>query len=104
MLTDTKIKSLKPKEKIYKVVDRDGLYVAVLPSGSLVFHYDYRANGRRETLTISRYGADGISLTEDRERLMVARKQVSEGNRGLQGILIACIDGRKGFPEAINAV
>ena len=30
MLTDTKIKSLKPKEKIYKVADRDGLYVAVL--------------------------------------------------------------------------
>lgn len=49
MLTDTKIKSLKPKEKIYKVADRDGLYVAVLTSGTIIFRYDYRINGRRET-------------------------------------------------------
>ncbi|WP_312692130.1 transposase, partial [Escherichia coli] len=25
-------------------------------------------------------------------------------NRGLQDILIACVDGLKGFPEAINSV
>ncbi len=25
-------------------------------------------------------------------------------NRGLQGILIACVDGLKGFPDAINSV
>ncbi|CCJ96952.1 putative transposase [Cronobacter malonaticus 507] len=25
-------------------------------------------------------------------------------NRGLNDILIACVDGLKGFPEAINAV
>ena len=28
MLTDTQIKNLKPAEKLYKMVDRDGLYVA----------------------------------------------------------------------------
>ncbi|MDR8406656.1 DUF4102 domain-containing protein, partial [Acinetobacter baumannii] len=27
MLTDTKLKNLKPKGKMYKVSDRDGLYV-----------------------------------------------------------------------------
>ncbi len=27
MLTDTQIKNLKPAEKLYKMVDRDGLYV-----------------------------------------------------------------------------
>ena len=31
MLTDTKLRNLKPKEKLYKVNDRDGLYVAVTP-------------------------------------------------------------------------
>lgn len=29
MLTDKKLKSLKPEDKLYKVADRDGLYVAV---------------------------------------------------------------------------
>ena len=48
MLTDTKLKNLKPRE-LYKVTDRDGLYVAVQPSGSVSFRYDYRINGRRET-------------------------------------------------------
>jgi len=37
VLTDVAIKSLKPKEKIYKVADRDGLYVAVTPAGSKFF-------------------------------------------------------------------
>lgn len=79
MLTDTKIKSLKPKDKVYKVADRDGLYVSVSVTGTVTFRYDYRINGRRETLTIGKYGADGINLAEARERLMIARKQVSEG-------------------------
>ena len=36
MLTDAALKTLKPKEKIYKVADRDGMYVRVKPSGDLV--------------------------------------------------------------------
>ena len=79
MLTDIAIKSLKPKEKIYKVADRDGLYVAVTPAGSKIFRYDYRVNGRRETLTIGRYGRYGISLAVARERLIDAKKKVDEG-------------------------
>ncbi|MDO9844710.1 Arm DNA-binding domain-containing protein [Glaesserella parasuis] len=67
MLTDSKIKSLKSKDKAYKVADRDGLYVVVSPAGTVTFRYDYRINGRRETLTIGKYGKDGISLVEARE-------------------------------------
>ena len=32
MLTDTKLRNLKPQDKLYKVNDRDGLYVAVTPA------------------------------------------------------------------------
>ncbi|WP_425531227.1 hypothetical protein [Chromohalobacter sarecensis] len=38
MLTDTKLRNLKPRDKLYKVNDRDGLYVAVtlpVPSHSV---------------------------------------------------------------------
>ena len=79
MLTDTKLKSLKAKEKLYKVTDREGLYVSVSPSGTISFRYDYRINNRRETLTIGRYGPEGISLAEAREKLAEAKKLVSSG-------------------------
>ncbi|EHZ7059195.1 tyrosine-type recombinase/integrase [Salmonella enterica] len=79
MLTDIQLKRLKPQEKIYKVTDRDGLYVAVSPTGTRSFRYDYRINGRRETLTIGQYGADGISLAEAREQLIAAKKLIKSG-------------------------
>lgn len=61
MLTDTALRNLKPKSKPYKASDRDGMYVAVSTTGTVTFRYDYRLNGRRETLTIGRYGSSGIS-------------------------------------------
>ena len=79
MLTDVALKRLKPKEKLYKAVDRDGMYVAVTPAGGVTFRYDYRLNGRRATLTLGRYGEDGISLAEAREACIEARKQVAKG-------------------------
>ncbi len=54
-LTDTKLKNLKPTDKVYKVVDRDGMYVVVSIKGTLTFRYDYRLAGRRETLTLGQY-------------------------------------------------
>ncbi|MBY0319034.1 MAG: tyrosine-type recombinase/integrase [Reyranella sp.] len=84
MLTDAAIKRLKPKTKEYKVSDRDSMYVVVKPSGAIIFRYDYRLNGRRETLTIGRYGADGISLARAREKCLEARRAVVEGQSPAQ--------------------
>ena len=62
MLSDGVLRGLKPQAVLYKVADRDGLYVVVTPRGTISFRMDYRLNGRRETLTIGRYGTkDGIS-------------------------------------------
>lgn len=79
MLTDKKLKSLKPEDKLYKVADRDGLYVAVTKTGSISFRYDYRFNGRRETITFGRYSDDGITLAEAREMLIDAKKTLNAG-------------------------
>jgi len=79
MLTDTALRNLQPRTKRYKITDRDGMYVAVSPAGTVAFRYDYRVNGRHETLTIGRYGRGGISLAEARERLADARRAVGEG-------------------------
>ncbi len=79
MLTDTKLRHLKPQDKLYKVNDRDGLYVAVTPAGSISFRYNYAINGRQETITFGRYGIGGISLSEARERLGEAKKLLAKG-------------------------
>ena len=36
MLTDAALKALKPKDKVYKVSDRDGMYARVTPTGTAV--------------------------------------------------------------------
>ncbi|PZU69346.1 tyrosine-type recombinase/integrase [Sphingobium sp.] len=84
MLTDTAIKALRPQKKLFKVSDRDGMYVVVQPSGAIVFRYDYRLNGRRETLTLGRYGPDGLSLARAREKLIDAKRAISEGRSPAQ--------------------
>src|SRR6202795_2479927 len=79
MLTDAALKHLKPKEKLYKVTDRDGMYVLVKPSGTLTFRLDYRMNGRRETVTFGKYGPAGLSLARARELCIDAKRAISEG-------------------------
>lgn len=93
MLTDRELGALTPKEKLFKVADRDGLYIAVLPSGTRAFRYDYRLNGRRETLAIGRYDPTlkvtrdpealeygiGLTLREARTLLERARRDVERG-------------------------
>ena len=68
MLTDAALKSLKPKDKPYKVTDRDGMYVRVGTNGTISFRYDYRMHGRRETVTFGKYCASGLSLARAREK------------------------------------
>jgi len=80
MLTDTKLRNLKPKDKLYKVNDRDGLYVAVTPAGAISFRYNYAIHGRQETITFGRYGVGGITLSEARERLGEAKKMIAAGS------------------------
>ena len=55
------------------------MYAYVSSTGAVSFRYDYRINGRRETLVIGKYSRDGISLSVARERCLDARHMVREG-------------------------
>jgi len=79
VLTDTALKNLKPKRKSYKVSDRDGLYALVSTAGAVTFKYDYRLNGRRESITLGRYGLAGLSLARAREKCLEARRAIADG-------------------------
>ena len=78
MLTDLKLKSLKPKEKPYKVADKDGLYALVSVKGTISFRYNYRINGRQETYSFGVWKQD-LTLAEARSKLVEVRKMVAAG-------------------------
>jgi integrase len=80
MLTDIALKKLKPRDKPYKVTDRDGMYVTVFPAGTITFRFDYRISNRRETLTLGRYGPDGLTLSTAREKCIAARNALAQGH------------------------
>lgn len=66
MLTDKQLRALKAADKVYKVADQQGLCVTVLRTGNISFRYDYRLNGRRETLVIGQYDP-GLAARNPRE-------------------------------------
>ena len=77
MLSDTKARQAKPREKPYKLADHGGLYLFVSPRGGKSWRYDYRLRGRRETLTLGLYPE--VTLHDARERHASARKRVAAG-------------------------
>ncbi|MDI9689956.1 tyrosine-type recombinase/integrase [Burkholderia cenocepacia] len=96
MLTDKQLRMLKAAEKVYKVADQQGLYVTVLRTGNISFRYDYRLNGRRETLVIGQYDPSvaaknprdlstleygmSLSLAEARLLLSQAKRAIEQGD------------------------
>nr|WP_171175765.1 Arm DNA-binding domain-containing protein [Ruegeria sp. HKCCA4633] len=47
VLSDARIRALKPKEKPYKQADFDGLYLLVKPNGSKLWRFKYRSGAFR---------------------------------------------------------
>ena len=76
-LTELSIKNVVPKDKEYKISDKDGLYLLVRVSGSKFFKYDYRFNGVKKEYAIGKYPQ--MSLKEAREELMEAKKLLEAG-------------------------
>jgi len=76
-LTDTKLKTLKPTGKAYTVADDQGLYVEVLPTGSIVWRFRYLLAGKREKLTLGKYPA--LSLKNARIKRDEAAANVAMG-------------------------
>jgi putative transposase len=91
----------RPLESLYPIVYLDALYVKIRDNGQVQNRAIYLAiaiklDGTKEVLGMWTSANEGAKfwlqvLTELR-------------NRGVEDIFIACVDGLKGFPEAIEAV
>jgi len=76
-LTANAVKHAKPKEKAYKLSDRDGLYLLVKPSSTRYWRMNYRFRGQQRTLSFGRWPE--TLLGEARELLLEARRQLARG-------------------------
>jgi len=76
-LTDSAIKTAKPKEKPFKLSDGHGLYLEVTPTGSKLWRLKYRIAGKEKKLAIGAYPA--VSLQQARQRRTDARELLAQG-------------------------
>ncbi len=75
-LTDTKIRTLKPKEKPYKQADERGLFLLINPTGSKYWRFKYRFNGKEKLLSLGIY--PDLSLADARDKRDEARKLLAK--------------------------
>lgn len=91
----------RPLEKLYPILWLDGLRVSVNHEGRVSQRTIYVAlavnlQGQKEVL--------GLWASENEGAKFWLSVVTELKNRGVEDVLIACVDGLKGFPEAIAAV
>lgn len=77
MLTNTKAKTAKPKEKAYKLSDAQGLYLLIKPNGSKLWNMKYRIGGKERKLSFGPYPE--VSLSEARQARDEAKATLRTG-------------------------
>ncbi|HCT9099714.1 tyrosine-type recombinase/integrase [Proteus mirabilis] len=77
-LTDAKLRTLKPKEKVYRLADSAGLYIEVAVNGSRYWRMKYRFLGKEKRLAFGVYPE--VTLAEAREKRDAARKLLASGS------------------------
>lgn len=76
-LSDTTIRTAKPKNKLYRLTDANGLCLEVTPTGSKLWRYRYRFNGSAKMLALGVYPA--VTLLKARQLRDGARQLLIEG-------------------------
>lgn len=77
MLSDTKVRTLKPREKLYRVADADGLCIEISPKGSRLWRFRYRFHGKAKMISLGGYPA--VSLANARIARDAARALLRAG-------------------------
>jgi len=101
VMDEVKAWQMRPLDKLYPIVYLDCIHVKVRDNGMVRTKAVYLAlgvnmNGEKELL--------GIWIAQNEGAKFWLQVVTELKNRGVQDIFIACVDGLKGFPEAIEAV
>ncbi len=105
-VTDKIIQTVKewqarPLESIYPIVWLDAIHYKIRENGKVTNKAVYtilgvNLEGRKEVL--------GLYISENEGANFWLQVLTDLSNRGVSDILIACVDGLKGFPEAIESI
>lgn len=99
-LTDTRLRSLKPLEKKYKVSDRDGLFVIVQPNGSILWRWKYYQDGKPVIKSLGTYPE--VSLAAARTKCTTLRQARRDG-MNIDDILHSRQDATPTFEQITRA-
>ncbi len=88
-------------EEIYPIIFLDAMFFKVKENGKIISKAFYSVlgvdkDGKKDIL--------GIYLQESEGANFWLNILTDLQNRGIKDVLIACVDGLKGFPEAINSI
>ena len=91
----------RPLENIYPILWLDAIHYKIKENGKVVSKAVYtilgiNIEGRKEVL--------GLYISENEGANFWLQVLTDISNRGVKDILIACVDGLKGFPEAIETI
>lgn len=76
-LSDTTIRTAKPRDKLYRLTDANGLCLEVTTTGSKLWRYRYRFNGGAKMLALGAYPS--VTLLKARQLRDGARQLLIEG-------------------------
>jgi integrase len=73
-LTDLQVRKITPKNERFELLDANGLYIRVMPTGRKSWVFRYNFNGTPRRMTIGSYPA--LSLPQARERHALAMQEI----------------------------
>ncbi len=93
MLTDTKLRSLKPKASVYRVADSNGLAIEVRPTGSKQWRYRYRYAGKANMAALGEYPALSLQQARaERDRLRALLKGGADPSQVTRAEKVALVE------------
>ncbi len=81
-LTDAKIKTLKPQDKVYRILDSERLYIEVRPTGAKVWRFKFVFAGKESSMSLGSYPA--ISLADARMLRDEMKAKIAKGIHPVQ--------------------
>lgn len=91
----------RPLERVYPIIWLDAIHYKIREQGKVVSKAVYtilgvNVDGKKEVL--------GLTISDNEGAKFWLQVLTDLANRGVEDILIACVDGLKGFPEAIESI
>lgn len=82
MLSDSKIRSAKPKEKLYRIGDSDGLCIEIKPNGKKYWRYRFQWLKKTQMMSLGEYPI--VGLAEARIKRDEAKSLVASGTNPVE--------------------